>query len=602
MLQLSEFKSSFKVLREHWGFFTLFLVASLVVAISEGLGITTLVPLLDGVSGGLEALKSFPLGEHLVKFFSTISLEERMKIIAMLIAAFGVLRGISTFVTTHVASLLELKVYIKTRSNAFKRLFTLDMQTFYDYEGGKLISFVESLSEKMSSTVQAYLQVLGAMILMGFHICLLLLISWKLTLASGAMLLGVHYIVRKKLVKKLEKLSAEVLNIRINLNTLTAEVIQGMKFIHLTAQENKLANKNKDMSSDYIQKFKVQQKYYDLIVPTFSTIIALVIAGLIIGGVYFIQGELGTKLVSILLFLIIVTRLSAPAQTLLQNQSTIVKNICAFDEYNRFFEKAEKEKQIALPNEFKKLEKEIVFNNVSFRYKSNPNVILQNISFSLPAHKTTALVGPSGSGKTTIANLIGKLYSPAEGEITIDRVMLSSIKDSTWLSKVGFVSQDVFLFNDTVKNNLLFPCRNKVSDNQILYAAKMAHAHEFIMSLKDGYETIIGDKGVKLSGGQQQRLSIARAILMEPELLVLDEATSHLDSLTEQAIQEAIEFFRTRCTILIIAHRLATVKSADQILVLEKGKLVQSGIHSFLISQPGLYQQMTELQFMETSE
>lgn len=601
---MNQFLKSFfalKSLWKYWIFLFPFILASFVVALSEILGITTLIPLLDGIGGGLASLSDFPIGDWIVKSFKQMPVDKRMQVVAVIIALVGLLRGGAIFVTTHLCSLLDLKIYMEARSNAFKRLFFINMQRFYDYEGGKLFSVVESLSERMSSTASAYMQMIGSFVLLAFHISLLMLISWELTIISSVVLISIHFLMKNILTKPLRTLSERSLALRIQFNSLTAEIISGMKFIHLTAREEQLIEKNNEISKNYIKTFKLQQKYYDTVIPAFGSAITLVIAALILGSALIFQGDSGSKIVSILLFLFIITRLSTPVQTIIQNQSIILKNTCAFEEYKKFFVERDLIQKKDESSIFSQLNHEICFENVNFRYKENAQNIFENISFSIPAQKITALVGPSGAGKTTIVNLLGKLFDPTSGRITIDGIDLKNIFSSSWLSKVGFVSQDVFLFNDSVENNLIFPCRNVVNKSQIEFAAKMAHAHEFIVNLKNGYQTQVGDKGVRLSGGQQQRLAIARAILMEPDIIVLDEATSHLDTLAELAIQEAIEYFRKKCTIVIIAHRLSTIKKAEQILVLEHGKLVQIGNHNALIAEPGLYREMTAAQSMEIS-
>jgi len=230
----------------------------------------------------------------------------------------------------------------------------------------------------------------------------------------------------------------------------------------------------------------------------------------------------------------------------------------------------------------KSFEKAIVFENASFAYETR-DILLDSVNLTIEKGKVTAIVGSSGAGKTTLINLILGFYETSGGRVTIDGLPLQEYKLETWLSKIGFVSQDPFIYHSTVANNILFG-RNGHSMDSVLRAARIANAHGFITELPQGYDTIVGDRGMKLSGGQQQRIAIARAILDDPELLMLDEATSSLDSVSERVVQEAIDNVAKDRTVLIIAHRLSTIRYADKIIVLDKGQVVEEGSHRELIS------------------
>ena len=221
--------------------------------------------------------------------------------------------------------------------------------------------------------------------------------------------------------------------------------------------------------------------------------------------------------------------------------------------------------------------------------------MLDQINFTLEKGKTIALVGPSGGGKSTLADLVPRFYDPSSGQILVDGIDLKDIATATWRSQLGIVTQESILFNDTVFNNIAFGI-DGVTEAQVMEAAKIANAHEFISKLEYGYQTNIGDRGSKLSGGQRQRLSIARAVLKNPPVLILDEATSALDSESELLVQEAITKLMSSRTTLVIAHRLSTIQHADEILVIDKAKIVQRGTHAELIAQGGLYQKLSTIQ------
>ncbi len=231
---------------------------------------------------------------------------------------------------------------------------------------------------------------------------------------------------------------------------------------------------------------------------------------------------------------------------------------------------------------------QITFEGVYFKYASMTDYLLRDLSFSIERRKMTALVGLSGSGKTTIINLLLKLYRPDRGAIKIDGTDIQELSNKSYLSKIGYVSQETFIFNSTIKENIRFGMDN-CTDAMIEEAAKSAYAHEFIVETADGYETVVGDSGVKLSGGQRQRIAIARAMLRKPRIIVLDEATSSLDNISEQKIQKAINDISKHTTVLVIAHRLSTVRNADKIIILQKGDIKEQGTHEELFKNKNLY-------------
>jgi ATP-binding cassette, subfamily B, bacterial MsbA len=237
--------------------------------------------------------------------------------------------------------------------------------------------------------------------------------------------------------------------------------------------------------------------------------------------------------------------------------------------------------------------------NVGFRYPNAPNgFALDNIDMEVKAGEVVALVGPSGAGKTTLANLIPRFYDAASGAVKLDGKDVRDLQIGSLREKIGIVAQDTFLFNDTVANNIRYG-RPKARDEEVREAARNALAHEFIERLPQGYETIIGERGAKLSGGQRQRLAIARALLKNAPILILDEATSHLDSESEALVQRALQNLMSHRTVVVIAHRLSTIRRADKIVVLDRGRVVETGSHEQLVSRGGIYQRLHELQFME---
>ena len=304
-----------------------------------------------------------------------------------------------------------------------------------------------------------------------------------------------------------------------------------------------------------------------------------------IGGYFMIEGQLTTG--DFLKFTLLLGFMIAPIVQMSNIGSQLTEALAGLDRteelMNMEAEEDDKERTLAL----KKVDGDILFNNVSFSYEEGKEV-LHNINFHVPPGSVTALVGSSGSGKSTIAGLSATFLNPTSGTITIDHQDMSKIKLSSYRKYLGVVLQDEFLFEGSIRENILFP-RPNASENELQSAVNAAYVNEFTDRFDNGLDTLIGERGVKLSGGQRQRLAIARAILADPKIIILDEATSSLDTESESLIQKSLSELVKNRTTIVIAHRLSTIKKADQILVIESGEIAERGTHNELIKAKGRY-------------
>jgi len=320
--------------------------------------------------------------------------------------------------------------------------------------------------------------------------------------------------------------------------------------------------------------------------------ICVIAALLLYGGNLVFSGnfEASTFVMYILMFYNIID----PAKNFASAMYDIQKGRAAAERINSILNNEVEIKDQADALSLKSFTNEIAFEDVSFSYDGQQQV-LDKISFSLKKGKSLALVGVSGSGKSTIADLLPRFYEVISGKISIDGIDIKNYKLADLRALFGIVSQDAILFNDSIYNNIVFGLEN-VGEVEVIAAAKMAFAHDFIMETADGYNSYIGDRGMKLSGGQRQRLTLARAILRNPQILLMDEATSALDSESEKAVQLALEKLLESRTAIIIAHRLSTIRNVDEIIVLQEGKIVEQGNHEALIAKEGIYKKLVELQ------
>jgi subfamily B ATP-binding cassette protein MsbA len=296
-------------------------------------------------------------------------------------------------------------------------------------------------------------------------------------------------------------------------------------------------------------------------------------------------------------FLVIVMRLLQPLKQLSQVPTTAQQALAASD---RLFEILDAKTELMTDTGIRTVDgfhDAVVFENVSFAYESEP--VLIDVDFTARKGEVLALVGPSGAGKSTLVDLIPRFYEPTAGRICVDGVDARDIKLSSLRSLTGIVSQDTVLFNDTVRNNIAYGTAGRFTEAQIVAAARAANAHGFVSELPQGYDTILGERGIRLSGGQRQRIAIARALLIDPPILILDEATSALDTESERLVQEAIDRLLAGRTVFVIAHRLSTIIHADQILVLDRGRVVERGTHQELLSHRGAYFRLYSMQFRD---
>lgn len=379
-----------------------------------------------------------------------------------------------------------------------------------------------------------------------------------------------------------------------DLLSIIEETLGGLRIIKAFRAESQLNRRFTGMNDGLRRVMNRIYRKKDLASPLSELMGSAVIVSIMwYGGSSVLSGDSTLSPEVFMTFILVFTQILPPIKAITQAYYNLQKGRASMDRVNQILDAENTIPEKENPLSIQHLATKVEFKNVSFDYIGAP--VISEVNFNLEKGKTIALVGPSGSGKSTLADLLSRFYDVKSGSIMIDGIDLRDLKLSDLRGLMGIVSQESILFNDTVFNNIALG-NPDASLHAVIEAAKLANAHDFIEGLENGYETMIGDRGSKLSGGQRQRLSIARAVLKNPDILILDEATSALDTESERLVQDALSVLMKNRTSLVIAHRLSTIRHADEILVLEKGKIIERGTHDALISEGGMYKRLCDLQ------
>ncbi|MFC1512705.1 lipid A export permease/ATP-binding protein MsbA [bacterium] len=513
---------------------------------------------------------------------------------AIILASF--IKGIFIYIQAYLMSFIGQRVVLDMRNQLFKHISVLSMDFYTKQPTGKLMSRITNdINIIQFSMTNVPANIIRDGVTFIFLAGLAFYLNWKLAfIALFVFPVAVYPIV--KFGRKLRMVSTSSQKQMARLYNLLFETITGIKVIKaFSLEENRkhiFYSENKNFFNITMRSMRVLA----MTSPIMEFIGAIAIASIIvIGGFQVSKGYLSQG--DFFAFIGAIVSLYNPIKNLSNLNNVIQQSVAAS---NRVFEILDTKPSIYEVTEAKTLpqiNKDIVFDNVTFEYIENITV-LHNISFKIDKGEMIALVGPSGGGKSTIINLIPRFYDAARGRILIDGHDVSKVTLHSLLSQIGLVTQDVVLFNDSVENNIRYG-KLDASFDEIVNAAKFANAHLFVEQLPEGYGTLIGEHGARLSGGQRQRIAIARAILKDPKILILDEATSALDSESERLVQEALEHLIKNRTTLVVAHRLSTIRKADRIMVIDGGRIIESGMHKDLLSKNGLYAKLYRLQFSD---
>lgn len=585
-------KEIYKIARVRLPLVIVVLLLGPVIAVVESFGITFFLPLL---SGGQSSDLSVPLIGNISQSFADLTSVERIHLVAFTLILTALLRGFLVYFQKLFSEFLQTAVEFDLRRDLFRQVLSLSPEYIEKSSVGEYTTKIMSSAPIIGSVVLQFSMGVSAVLQAAIFTGMLMLLSVPLTLLALFTVGCAFLIIKVKFKKRLSTLSRELHSHQIDLNQSAMEMVSAIRFIHLAGLKDAVVDQAEQQSFSYLNFCRKSKALLVLVDPLFSTAMAMVIGGVLLAIPVIAQGDPQAYVPLALLFMFVLFRLSTPVMNIVNARTFIDAYWHYVEEATEFLSPDGKPYPTDGAQEPPEHFSAIEMTGVTFKYDGAEKNALDQVSLIIPSGQITALVGESGSGKSTLLGVIGRLYDPQFGEVLVDGVRLSALKTKSWRKQLFVVTQDSYLFFDSIRANLLM-AKPDASEGELWEAIEGAAAAAFIKDLPKGLDTVIGDRGLKLSGGQRQRLSLARALLAKPKILILDEATSQLDSETEKYIQETIRRLKGKVTLLIVAHRLSTIRDADSIYVLKDGKVIESGDHEGLMRESGYYSRLVEAQ------
>ncbi len=576
----------------NWSLLAINLLTNLLGALLEGSTLGVIYLAISILSEGSQDRQQSQLLEQLT---SVLPLSNGQLFLGLLGVAvlLQTLLALSNYANKVSAAYISARAQPQVTGRVFEQIMSFSFACASHYKIGDLVMFAKDAAYTVDKQIQ-YLN--GLIVSLSFTIIYSVIMA-RLSplLALVAVVLAIVIIfVQRKLLPRLRVVAHQLTSAQVELLKSMTENIQALRLLHTFGTQQR-ANQEitlliRDLQTQLQQRarvFYIPEPIFDIL-PILSLAILAALA-------YGISDSPEAILPILVTFLLALQRLSIRLRGVAGALTQIVDNSANIQRLNSILETSDKQFALVGGEPFELLQTDICFEEVSLSYTGDQSLALQNLTFKIPRNQVTALVGQSGAGKSSIVDLLIGLYQPSLGQITVNGKSLQQYNQASWRQHIGVVSQDTFIFNSSILDNLRYGAPGATL-KEVVEAAKSAQAHRFILDLPDGYETTVGERGYRLSGGQRQRLALARAILKQPEIMILDEATSALDSESERIIQQALAEFQQNRTVIVIAHRLSTIVEADQILVLEKGQLVEQGSHRVLMQKQGRYAHYWSLQ------
>ena len=606
----SSLKRLFRFVLAHWPFLLLSTLAAFFFVIFNSASIWITATMINNIlidfnemlveNQRLSSLSELTMNDRLKLFSNSLLLKDTAistvsAVCVALIVVFSA-KNISLYIKNITLSIVQYRLIRDLRNKLYSHFHYLSLSYFNKNKSGELtavlVNDIDNMRNSLSIMFQKlFVEPINIIILMS----LLFIVSTKLALialliipVSGIIIFGISHSIRRRSARSQAQLAG--------MTSMIAETIGSMRIVKAFATKGFEINRFAKETQKYYKLMLRRDRLRFVSSPVSETFGATIAALLLWVGARDVLVIESISSEDFLRFILLLFSLFQPLKNLTNVVNELQNGLASADRVFAIMDIKSDIQDVDNAVEVNDLKNTLSFDNVSFSYGDEKDKVLNNINFQINKGEILALVGPSGAGKSTLVDLIPRFYDTLSGSIKIDGKDIKELKINSLRSLMGIVTQETFLFDDSVKANIAYGVEN-ISDEKIKDAAIAANAHEFIEELPNGYNTIIGERGVSLSGGQKQRIAIARAIVKNPPILILDEATSSLDSESEKHVQSAIENLMSERTVFVIAHRLSTVHNANKILVLENGQIVQEGKHDELVNIDGLYKQLHKMQF-----
>lgn len=593
-------------IKPYWVYAMLNVIANIMVIVFSLVSFVMLIPFLNllfGIEELVTVKPDFQLNAealiNYLNYFISKTIIENGKVDALIFICLFLLssfffRNLSRFLAMFFLAKVRVNAVRDIRNEIYHKILILPLSYYNQRRKGDIMSRITTDVQEIDVSIMHYLEIIfrDPITIIAYYVTMLIM-SPELTFFVTILLPMTGYVIGV-IGRNLRK-ESKVGQARFSgLLSVVEETISGLRIIKaftaIQFSDLRFRDLNRSYSKLMVKVFRTR----DLSSPMSEFLSSVVIIIVLWYGGRLVLGDSGTISAAVFItYILIFSQIIPPAKTFSTGYYSIQKGIASAE---RIFEILDAEEVIMEKEDAVRIgdfKQEIEYRDVSFSYETDE--VLSRINVVIPKGRIIALVGPSGGGKSTFVDLLPRFYDTVSGDILLDGIRIRDYKIDDLRSLMGIVTQESILFNDTVFNNIVFG-KTDISRDEVISAAKIANAHEFIMAMEEGYETNIGDRGTKLSGGQRQRISIARAILRNPPILILDEATSALDSESERLVQDALLKVMKDRTSIVIAHRLSTIKFADEIIVLEKGQIIEKGNHEKLMQNNGLYKRLHDLQ------
>lgn len=576
------------------------ILLGLAATFAEGIGIGLIIPLLDMLllKSGNSSTASIPLLKSFSPFFRGNSNLHNL----LLVGA-----GILTLITTK-AILIYFSAYVSTRINGrvddnirralFRQILTVEYGFLMRSDYGRIVNIFETQSWRATEAMITFFDLVGDICTILVFVFLLLLLSWQLTLVVTALALAVSLLVSRPMVQHVHRLGDATVSASSAISQRVLTTLNGMRVVRAFGQEA-FEQDNFEKVSDNARKLYVRMNHTTRIIPS---LLEIAYVPIILSAVLIAQ-YLNIGVPILLAFLLLFYRLQPQIRAIDQRRALVASYAGAVLEISTLVAAKNEPAAASGTLQIEGLKDGIVFRQVGFDYQAGDGSrrALSNISLEFRARQTTAIVGMSGAGKSTIINLIYRFYEPTEGEILVDGTPLADLDVVAWRARLALSGQDAALIDGSIFQNIAYGCRSANVDS-VIEVARLAAIHDFIEALPRGYQTEVGEGGRRLSDGQRQRLALARALLRQPDILILDEATNAIDGLTEQLVGKALDLLTHQKTAIVIAHRLSTIRRADHVIVLDNGRLVEQGSPEDLLARGSYFSRLYKAQFVDHSQ